>query len=274
LQAQASLLTNPDGFHLGRLILLQDITEQRQAQARILNQQRALAMLQEREQLARELHDGISQGLAFVNVQAQAIELDLQSGQNEEAQASLARLAQVARDLQSDMRDLIGQLFSASLQSGGFGEALGQEVARFERQTDLTITMDIGGGADALDEAAVLPPATAVQLLRILQEALTNVRKHAGHPNEIRVEFAIEEGQARLTIADNGVGFDPALAGEAGEHFGLRGMSQRAETIGGRIAVQSALGQGTRIEVSAPIKRTSPARVAQEGGAHEDPAGR
>lgn len=252
-QAQVSPLTHPGGFHLGQLILLQDVTDQRRAQAQMLAQQWAQATLQEREQLARELHDGLSQSLSFLNLQAQAAELYLGAEQHEVAQASLARLAEVSRKMQGDVRELIGNLLAVSLPSEGFCTTLHQIVTRFEQQNEMAVRLDIDSAAVALGDPGLLPAPTGVQLVRIVQEALANVRRHAGGPSQVSVQARVEAGQLLLAIADDGVGFDPGATGVPGEHFGLRVMRQRAAHIGGQLAVHSALGQGTRVEVRVPL---------------------
>jgi PAS domain S-box-containing protein len=254
-QMQASPLTHPYGFHLGRLIMLQDVTEQRQAQAQMLAQQWAQAVLQEREQLAHELHDGLSQSLTFLNMQAQTCLRYLDADQPGAARAHLARLAEASREMQGDMRELIGDLLVVSLPSEGFCATLSQIVAQYERQSEITVRLQIDSSAEPLCEPNRLPPAVGVQLIRIVQEALANVRKHAGSPDKIGVNLRVETGQLRLAIADNGAGFDPDAIGAEREHFGLKVMRQRADRVGGRLAVQSAPGEGTRVEVCVPLGR-------------------
>ena len=189
LRVQSSPLTNPGGFYLGRLILLQDVTEQRQAQAQLLEQQRMLVAMEEREWLAQELHDSLSQSLGFLNVQAQAAQLYLRSDQGEAARAALDRLAEVSRGLQSEMRELIGNLLTDSLPTKGFCVTLRQVVARFQQQYGLAVCLDIDGPTEARCSPGLLAPDVGVQLIRIAQEALANVRKHAGSPNQIGVRL-------------------------------------------------------------------------------------
>jgi PAS domain S-box-containing protein len=250
---ELSPLTDWRGLEVGRLLLLRDVTERRQAQARILEQQWAQATLQERELLAQELHDGLAQNLGFLNLQAQAARLYLRSGQGEAVQDSLDRLAKVALDMQGDTRELIGNLLTVSLPSEGLCSVVRQAVARFENQTGLPVCLEMAEELDAVCKSSALPPAAGVQLLRILQEALANVRKHSGCPTEIGVWLKAEAGQLQMTIVDNGTGFDPALTGAGGQHFGLQVMAQRAEHIGGQMAVHSAPRLGTRVEVCVPL---------------------
>jgi PAS domain S-box-containing protein len=253
-----SRLQDHRGLTTGHLLLLRDVTEERRAQARQLEQQWAQATLQERELLAQELHDGIAQNLGFLNLQAQAASLWLQSGQDQAARDSLDRLTEVALDMQGETRELIGDLLAVSLPAEGLCGAVRRAVARFEEQTGLRVRLELGEDADAVCESGALPPAIGVQLLRILQEALANIRKHAGSPGRIGVQLRADAWQLQMAIVDDGAGFDPARAGSGGKHFGLQVMGQRAERIGGQLTVQSAPGQGTRVEVSVPLGSDAP----------------
>ena len=261
-----SVLKDFRGPIIGHLLLLHDVTEQRRAQAQMSARQWAQAVLQEREQLALELHDGLSQSLAFLNVQAQAAQLYLRGGQGQAAQDSLDRLAQVALEVQGDTRELIGNLLTISLPSEGFCSALRHVVTRFEEQNGLHVSLDIEHDAEAGCDSSVLPPATGVQLLRIVQEALANVRKHAVGPTQISVRLQAQTGQLQLTVEDNGAGFDPAQTGADGKRFGLQVMRQRAERIGGQLAVHSVPGQGTRVEMCVPLGEDAGTRGRGDGG--------
>jgi two-component system nitrate/nitrite sensor histidine kinase NarX len=243
------------GLAVGHLLLLHDVTMRKQAEAQLLELQWTQATLQEREHLAQELHDSLSQSLSFVNLQAQAAQLYLQGGEGEAALASLARLAEVSRDLQNEMRELIGDLLSISSPSQGLCGVLRQSVARFEHQTGLAVVLEIPD-TNAECVATALPATVAVQLLRIVQEALANVRRHAGRPAHILVRLTTDDGQLCLRIADNGAGFDPAQPASPGKHYGLQVMRQRTARIGGEIAVQSAPGAGTCVDARVPLRQT------------------
>ena len=244
-----SRLQDHRGLTTGHLLLMRDVTEQRRAQAKLLEQQWVQATLQERELLAQELHDGLAQNLGFLNLQAQAAGLYLQSGQGEAARDSLDRLARVALEMQGDTRALIDNLLIVSLPSEGLCSVMRRAVAHFEERTGLPVSLELADNLDAVCSSEALPPAAGVQLLRILQEALANVRKHAGSPSQVGVRMGADDGQLQMAIVDNGAGFDPALAGPGGQHFGLQVMRQRAERIGGQLTVHSSPGQGTLVEV-------------------------
>ena len=254
-----SSLKNRRGLAVGRLLLLRDVTERRRAQEQALQQQWTEATLEERKLLAQELHDGLAQSLGFLNLQAQAARAYLERGQGEAAQDSLDRLAQVAVEVHEDTRELIGNLLAISFPSEGFFGALRQAVDRFREQNDLPVNLAIADDVDTVCNSQTLPPVACMQLLRIVQEALANVRKHAGSPSQVSVELRAKSGQLQqpgllqLTITDNGAGFDPALVGTDGKHFGLRVMRQRAARIGGQLSVRSAPGEGTQVEASAPL---------------------
>jgi signal transduction histidine kinase len=248
-----SPLQDARGQIVGRLLLIRDVTERRRARAQALQQQWAEATLEERKLLAQELHDGLAQNLGFLNLQAQAAQVYLRQGQGEAARVSLDRLAQVAVEVQEDTRELIGNLLAVSFPSEGFCGALREAVAHFEEQNELPVSLAIADGVDAVCNCEAFSPVACMQLLRIAQEALANVRKHAGCPSQVSLELRTEPGQMHLTISDDGIGFDPALAGGDGNHFGLRVMRQRAARIGGQMSVRSALGEGTRVEVCVPL---------------------
>jgi PAS domain S-box-containing protein len=255
------------GLLVGHLLLLHDVTEQRRAQAQLLAQRWAQATLEEREQLAYELHDSLSQSLAFLNMQAQAAQLYLEREQDADAQASVARLAEVSREMQGDVRDLIGSLLAVSLPSEGFCATLRHIASDFEKQNGMPVCLDIDNPATALCGPSLLPASTGVQLIRIVQEALANVRKHASGPNQVSIQLRVEAGQLRLAITDNGAGFDPDATGADGRHFGLQVMHRRAERVGGQLAVHAAPGQGTCVEVCVPLGN------GEGGWQHEDPPG-
>ena len=162
--------------------------------------------------------------------------------------------------MQGDTRALIGDLLTVSQPSEGLCSVMRGAVGNFQETTGLPVDLELAEDLDAICNSEALPPVAGVQLLRILQEALANVRKHAGVPSLIGVTLAADGGHLQMKVVDNGPGFDPAQR-SGGKHYGLQVMSQRAERIGGQLAVHSAPGQGTRVEVSVPLDGNS-GRVA------------
>jgi signal transduction histidine kinase len=252
---EISPLNDFRGIEAGRLLVLHDVTSKKQAQAQQAQLLWAQATLQEREQLAGELHDGLSQNLAFLNLQAQAAQLYLQARQAKTAQASLRRLAEAAGQIQEDTRELIDHLLSVSLPSENFCTILRRILADFERQTSLAVHLALEG--EAADEECFNPtrllPKVAVQLIRISQEALANVRKHARGASRVSVRLKALDGHLLLSIQDDGAGFNLAAPQAEGRHFGLQVMRQRAARIDGRVMVDSSPGKGTRVMVEVPL---------------------
>lgn len=233
---------------VGYLLLMHDVTEQHRTQAALLEQQRALAAMQERELVARELHDGLGGVLGYVKMQAQAARLLLARDHKAEADAQLARLVAVAQDAHADVREYIFEASTASPIEQGLGASLQQYLQRFSQihqiRTELNMPPEMATG--------LFEPTVAVQLLRIIQEALTNARKHT-HASQVRVSLAIRDDFAEIIITDNGQGFDPAMARSDG--FGLRFMRERAQEVGGNLQVRSAPGQGAQVVVTAPLRK-------------------
>ena len=236
------------GLAVGRLLVMRDVTAQKLAQVQLLEQQTALATLKEREQVARELHDQLSQELALINVRAQLVCGLLEAGQAEQAQAQLQLLAKVARETQVDVRGQIRTLPQNIAPEGGLLGALHHFMDIYQQIYGIESELVLIGDHSAISFA----PTVELQLLRIVQEALANIRKHS-QAMHVRVALTIEPGHVKLKIEDDGVGFDPEGLAAPGETFGLGIMSKRAEEINARVEVISAPGKGTQIVVEVPV---------------------
>lgn len=245
-----SLLKDFRGLEIGRLLLLHDITEQKKAQAKILEQQRALATQNERERMARELHDSLGQVLSYASLQVQTAAGLSRGGQGEAAGAQLDRLEGVVREAHADLREYILNLHStASLQQPFFPtvrQYLDFFTTNYDIQTLLNVSPDLNCG--------FFLPGTQLQLVRILQEALSNARKH-GRAHQVKVSFTRDDGSLRMAIEDNGCGFDmDEMERRGGSHFGLQFMHERAAQLEGSLVVKSAPGTGTRVDLIIPWK--------------------
>jgi signal transduction histidine kinase len=237
------------GEEIGRLILLHDVTEQRRAQARILEQRSVVATLQERERLARELHDGIGQTLGYVSVQAQSALKWLQDGNSEKTESLLARLVEVAKDAHADVRGSILSLKTGSGREWSFIPALKEYMDKFQAHYGIRTELTFACGIDE----DTFDPAAGVQLLRAIQEALTNARKHSG-ASTLRVCVERVGAMAQISITDNGNGFDTTRLEHWDDgHFGLVFMRERMAQIGGSLKIESAPGGGTALRLDAPI---------------------
>jgi PAS domain S-box-containing protein len=245
-----TLLKDQWNHILGHLLLIHEVSEQRRAQEQILEQQQVVATLKERERLARELHDSLGQVLGYVNLQAQTIQKWVQAGNNTQAEALLTRLAEVARGAHCDVRESILSLKAGSGQEWAFLPTLTQYLSDFQShygiQTELSVCKDAKG--------VIFETRAEVQILRVIQEALTNARKHSG-AQTIRVTIDREDSCGKITIADNGSGFDLSHSSkDSNAHFGLSFMKERMEEIDGKIKIDSQPGGGTILKLEVPIR--------------------
>jgi PAS domain S-box-containing protein len=251
-----SLVNDGWGLNSGGLLLLRDVTEQKQAQAKLIMQKQALAMLQERERLARDLHDTLGQVLGYASMQVDAAAKLSREGQGEAAAAQLDRLGGMIREAHAEMREFIMNLRTAPALQGTFFAAVQQYLEGFtgnyDIQTDLTIGPSWNG--------ATFSPDMQMQIFRIVQEALTNARKHS-KAHHVQVKFEAEDGRIFVIIRDDGHGFSPNnLTTVHGQHFGLQFMQERAGQLGGTLQIQTAPGKGTEVVLEVPGKEYEDAR--------------
>ncbi|MGE5251163.1 MAG: histidine kinase N-terminal 7TM domain-containing protein [Bacteroidota bacterium] len=224
-----------------------DVTESRQTQAQILEQQRALSMLQEREQLARELHDGLGQVLGYTGLRMEATRKLIADGKLAIADEQLVQLEDIVADAHADVREYILNLRTAPTGERPFFATLQHYLDGFLKNYGIRADLSIGSGV----EEAIFTSEAQVQLLRIIQEAFSNARKHA-QASCMHLSFEMRNALVCIRIQDNGKGFEPTQAAREG-HFGLHIMRERAEQLGGHLEVNSAPGEGTCVEVEIPV---------------------
>jgi signal transduction histidine kinase len=215
------------------------------ANAALHRQARELAAAEERLRIAHEMHDGLAQVLAYVNTKAQAVREYLRAGRGEEAGHHLDQLAAAARDVFGDVREAILGLRSTSAPDKPLAQTLREYVETWQDRSGLVADV-------AIDDGLAVPQAMEIHLLRVVQEALGNVRKHA-QARRARVEVRQRGEEVSVLVEDDGVGFDPQ-APRRGEfpRFGLSTMRERAESAGGTMEVLSRPGNGTRVLVRFP----------------------
>jgi two-component system nitrate/nitrite sensor histidine kinase NarX len=212
--------------------------------ARLREAEQQFTIVAERDRIARELHDSIAQVLGVIHLRLRGLEPGVRAAAGSTAAAEIADLAEMADEAYKDVRESILGLRESITTADGLEGALGEYLRKYSRQTGIRTTL-------RCDDAArrALTPHSEVQLLRVVQEALTNVRKHSG-AHLAAVTLGAEEGVVTLAVDDDGSGFDPSRLEEAMDHgFGLASMRERVEQIGGTLAVQTAPGKGTRVEV-------------------------
>ncbi|MDR7522255.1 MAG: GAF domain-containing protein [Armatimonadota bacterium] len=214
--------------------------------ARLYEQVQSLAILEERDRLGREMHDSLGQSLGLLNLKVKLVEDLVSAGRTHEAQEELAQIRQTIREAYDEVRHAI-----MGLRTSGAREdlevALRVQVARFREQARLPVVYEVAG------PIPTVPALAAVQITRIVQEALTNVRKHA-EAKAVRVTLGVEDSRLAVRIVDDGRGFDVEATQQApGARFGLETMRERAESIGGTLTVTSAPGAGTTVALSVPV---------------------
>ncbi len=220
-----------------------------------IQQQCAKAAVQERERLAAELHDNVCQLLGFVKLQAFSARELLAGGDTAGADMLLQRIIDSAQQTQAEIRQEIRDLYvrvaakdlAAALQAC----ARGFEIDGTNAKLSVVLTPAV--------EQVTLDPQTSLQLTRIVQEALANVRKHA-QAQHVTMHFDIVDGNLTGLIEDDGCGFDEqSMEWIARGHFGLQIMRERARSIDGQLNVVSSPGHGTRISIVVPLDKEAPA---------------
>jgi signal transduction histidine kinase len=213
---------------------------------RLLEKERYVAVLEERERLSREMHDSLAQSLAYLRLKAQTTLKILDQQDFGRAGHELREMAAQAHEAYVDVREGILDLRETVSAGTDFAQTLLTYLRKFNHQTGLVVDLDV------VDPPIPrLGPGAEVQLLRVIQEALANVRKHA---NTSRARIRITRGERVLTVAieDDGQGFDPAAMSDDGRSFGLATMRERVERAGGDFRIESAPGGGTMVEAVFP----------------------
>lgn len=213
--------------------------------AQLYSQLRQTAVLEERYRLSREMHDGLAQTLGYLGMQAERIEGMAERGESERLPVEIKELRQVIAEAYLDLRETIDGLRLTLDQPGGFSGALQAHVEDFTRRSGLPVD------CSCVEAPADLPPDVALHLLRITQEALANVRRHA-QASRVWVSLGRENGTLELTVADDGQGFDAASPLARG-HVGLASMRERVRSLDGQLTFATSPGQGTRVTARVPL---------------------
>ena len=217
----------------------------RERETRLLYEQaQELAALQERQRLARELHDSVSQALYGISLWAHTVREALESSEPEQAEAAIEDVLTLAEAGLAEMHALIFELRPESLETEGLVAALTKQVEALRARYKLTVE------AELVDEPD-LSLEKKEALYRIAQEALHNIVKHARASNVV-LRLARQERGVFLEVCDNGKGFDPT--GPFPGHLGVRSMRERVTKIDGTLTIESAAGQGTCIRVRVPLE--------------------
>ena len=201
----------------------------------LLRQRQHLILMQERSIIARELHDSIAQSLAFLKIQTQLLRDAVAKGNTEARDRSMAELDTGVRECYADVRELLVH-FRTRTQDEDIEAALRATLSKFEHQTGAATALSMAG------HGLPLAQDVQIQVLHILQEALSNVRKHAdAHRVELRVQ---RHPRWRFEVQDDGRGFDPDSVPPDSLHVGLGIMRERAQRIGAHLELVSRPGGG------------------------------
>jgi NarL family two-component system sensor histidine kinase YdfH len=202
-----------------------------------------LTIASERQRMARELHDTLSQGLAGLILQLEAVDAHLASNRAERARGILQQAMEKARGTLAEARQAIDDLRQPAERD--LAEAIRQEAARFTDATGIPCEPQV-------EVTAYVPELVAETAIRAISEGLTNVARHARAKN-VTLRLAATRAELTVEVCDDGIGFDPEAV-EAG-HYGLLGMRERVRLTGGRLEITSEAGKGTQIVIRFPLEK-------------------
>ena len=216
------------------------------ANARLFEQLRQGATVAERERIAREMHDGMAQVLGVTHLRLRALESAASVRDLPEVHDEVSDLADLCSEAYRDVRESILGLRESSRVDRSLMESLHAYVEKYQRQSGIPTHLE----ADVDDDFS-LPQRYCVQLLRVVQEALTNVRKHSGASKAV-VRVRDDGVLATIVIEDDGHGFDIATTPYTRDGFGLHSMRERLDLLGGTLTIDSEPGRGTRVVATVP----------------------
>jgi signal transduction histidine kinase len=212
----------------------------------VLEQQRRLAVLEERGRVARDLHDSVSQSLYSVTLFSEAARRHLAAKDAGAAQQSLDQLIDASRQALKQMRLMVHELRPSELENRGLIGALKQRLDSVEKRAGIEFSIDS-------PTSFVVPEDLEQELYSLAQEALNNALRHS-NSRSVRLRLQQHAEVVQLEVRDDGVGFDTSTFQSTGG-MGIRGMEERASALGGRLSVDSSPGAGTLVRVQIPIRK-------------------
>ncbi len=216
--------------------------------ARLYKEVGSLATLQERERIAREMHDGLAQAVGYLHLRFKTLEDRLEAGGQPPGSPELAEMRMVAKKAYADIRQSIFGLRTAVSKGLGLIPILTEYLHEFSQQSGIPVELQIED-----ERATRFAVETEIQLIRVIQEALTNVWRHAA-ARRAQVRFALDGDMGCVTIADDGIGLPVEAPADHGRRrFGLQIMRERAEGVGGSVEIRSSQGQGTEVVARVPL---------------------
>lgn len=215
--------------------------------ARLYEEVRSLAALEERERIAREMHDGLAQALGLLHMKLRRAEEHSVLADPPLISVALQEMTGITERAYEEVRQSIFGLRTMVSRGLGLIPTLTEYLHDFSVQNGIGVELELADG-----RPIHLSPASEVQLIRIIQEALANIRKHAGAAHAW-VRLQRQDSWVQVTIEDDGRGFDPVTLGSPDRlHFGLQTMRERAEGLGGKLEIDTGPGRGTRVVATLP----------------------
>jgi len=252
-EAFLSPITDKKGSFIGKTAVVYEITEKKRRQQEMLQQQWQLAVNEERERTARDLHDNLGQILGFINLQAQGIRQELKNAGIETVSDRLDKLVDVTQSAHAELRAYIRGIRDPEYMEIDFIKALKKDTSDFYVQTGLHINLDIPYGFTGGE----IEPHVRIHILSIIKEALNNIAKHAEAKN-VSISLSLTPEQLYVAVEDDGKGFDLALSRSTEKaRFGLTIMRERAAEIGAKLNIESKKGKGSRITLSVPAEHVA-----------------
>ena len=239
----STFVQDPSPDELGQLS--QKLNRMAEQLQNLLQSRQKLAILEERNRLARDLHDSVKQHIFVIALQVGTARLRLEHGQDiGEAQQRLTEADRVLHQVQDELKTLIRELRPVALEGKGLRPALQELVTQWQRQTNIPVSLQVNG-IDAL------PVLVEEALFRVAQEALSNVARHS-HAMDVQVQLTDDPDRVVLSIADNGQGFDATTSDRKG--VGFLSMRERMQALGGDVEIESQPGKGTRVVAYCPTQ--------------------
>jgi signal transduction histidine kinase/DNA-binding NarL/FixJ family response regulator len=236
----------------GWVFIFRDITAQKAAEELLQEQKIELALRDERERMSRDLHDGLAQTVSSIGMQTQATQTLLLRGEQVAAQNNLDTIVQLTNNANKSIRNFILGLRTSFDDRRSLYDTLDEYLTSFTEQTKIQTSLRI------MDASALVGVSSGAeeQIIRIIAEAVTNVRKHA-NASAIEIFFLrVNDMLSQIVIMDDGKGFDEEIRSqkELNNHFGLKMMKERAEIIGGKLDIISESNFGTKLFITFPAK--------------------
>lgn len=216
--------------------------------SQLAEQLKISATMTERARLSRELHDNLAQVLGLFNLKSQVTQTLLSSQETTKVMGELREMEELSAQAYADVRESITGLRMSSSMERELTETVEEYGREFGKRNNLQVNFDLSHWMHP-----PLTTETQVQVLRILQEAMTNVRRHA-QADQMQITFTSGDRLATISVRDNGCGFSPAMInGNRFGHIGLQSMRERAESVGARLEVTSGPSVGTEVRIELPI---------------------